>query len=169
MSGRWGGEEGGMGREGGGDTRSVSSPGPGRKGVLDPVIRCCFYCSLYINTGRLPRGLVQPILLPLSFPYLPSIGVKRCFSPRESEPEAPPKWLSLPPVLELLPPRICDFGANFLHLLAHVLELLPPRICDFGAPFLHFLAPVWSSSPLGSAILVLPFCIFGSCFGAPPP
>ena len=122
--------------------------------------------------------------------YLPSIGVRRCSSPLGSAPEAPPKWLLLPPVLELLPSGICDFGAHFLHFWAHVLELLPSSICDFGAPFLHFWAHVLELLPssvcyfgalfafLAHVLELLPsricdfgarFSFFGTCFGAPPP
>ena len=51
------------------------------------------------------------------------------------------------PVVELLPPRICDFGVRLLHLFGLVLELLPPSICDFCVIILHFLAPVLELLP----------------------
>ena len=68
-----------------------NSPGPRPKGVLDPLsIDLLFSISFFRNTGRLPRGLVQPILLHQSLPHLPSIGGTRCFPRTKSEPEAPP-------------------------------------------------------------------------------
>ena len=154
--------------------RKANSPGPGPKGVLDPVLILLFLIVFIYKYRAPPQGPPPAEDAPfISHPppiYLPSIGVRRCSSPLGSAPEAPPKWLLLPPVLELLPSGICDFGASFLHFWAHVLELLPSSICDFGAHFFILGAHVLELLPSRICDFGAPFfAFFGTCFGAPPP
>ena len=137
--------------------------------MLDPVLIMLFlivFIYKYRAPPQRPRPADLAFLKPsLSLPYLPSIGVKRCFSPLESEPEAPPKWLLLPAVLEPIPSVSCHIGCSFFAFFATCFGADPLAMLLSGCPakiyifFASFLPPVLE--PIPSACCDLGCSFFG--------
>ena len=77
----------------GASTKHPNSPGLGPSGVLDPVLIKLFLVVL-IFKYRAPPLRARPadlayLIVPLSFPYLPSIGVKATLTPPKNRPRSP--------------------------------------------------------------------------------
>ena len=140
--------------------------------MLDPVIRCCFYCFYKKIQGASPGASSSRscFVYPSSIPPLPPFDrLQAMLLPPRFRTRSPPNMIFVAPVYEQIPSLCCDPGVPFFKLFSTIFEPIPPLCCDPGCFFFAVFHLFWSQSPRYAAILAACFFRnFATCFGTNP-